>query len=69
MEIKNKLTVTRGVGGGGVTGGKKGNGASKSTGIEDSWAWTVGIIDWGSEENWVGERNGEGGRTAVTEQQ
>ena len=36
MEIKNKLTVTRGEGGGRVW-GKEGKGSSKGTHIKDTW--------------------------------
>ena len=36
MEIKNKLTVTRGEGDNG------GNGASQGTSIKGPWAWATG---------------------------
>ena len=66
MEIKNKLTMTRGKRGEkimGNNGGKKGfEGTSEGTQIEDSWAQTVagdGVV----------ESNREKGRTTVTDQQ
>ena len=49
-------------------GGKKG-GASRGTGMADSWTWTMRGIHYGSEENRVGESNGEKTGTTVTEQQ
>ena len=58
MEIKNKLTVTRGEVGREVTGGKKGKGC-QGTCIKDPWTKTKG---WGEDRIWevqVG-RAGEG---------
>ena len=43
MEIKNKLTVTRGERGGGYR-GKEGEGSSQGTGIKDPQTKTMG---WG----------------------
>ena len=40
MEIKNKLTATRGPDGG-VQGGKEGEGSNQQTGINDPWTWTT----------------------------
>ena len=70
MEIKNKLTVTRG-GWGGIQWGRKGEGASKGTQIVDSWAWTKSGsgIDGESWGDGVGVSHVEKGRTSVTEQQ
>ena len=41
MEIKNKLTVTRGEGGGDQQ-GKEGEGSSQETCIKDPWTKTTG---------------------------
>ena len=48
--------------------GKVGEGASKGTQTEDSWAQTMGR-SFGSGGDGVGVSNGEKDRTTVTEQQ
>ena len=68
MEIKNKLTVTKGE----VGGGKRGEGASQGTCIEDPWAQTLGwrlMVGYRGEGGWA--RRKEQGKcgTTVTEQQ
>ena len=51
MEIKNKLTVTRGEREG--TNGGKGEGASQGTFVKDPWTKTMGE---GGSGGWVGQR-------------
>ena len=63
MEIKNKLTVTRGEGEGGE------EGASKGTQSEDSRARAIGgDCASGGDGHRVGVSNGGKGRTTITEQ-
>ena len=66
MEVKNKLTVTRGEVGGN-NGGKQGKG-HQETCIKDPWTWTTG---WGLTvgAGQVGKSNGEKIGTTVIEKQ
>ena len=67
MEIKNKLTVTRGVGGRGQ-GRKKREGSSPRTCIKDPWPRTMGA-GRGLIVGRTGESNGGKMGTIVIEQQ
>ena len=51
------MTVTRG--GWGGEQGKGGEGASQGTGVEDSWARTMGGMDCGRGGGWVGRALGK----------
>ena len=67
MEIKNKLTVTRGEREGGQW-GKEGEGSSQGTFVKDPWTKTTGAgLNVGGEVGRAEENNGGKMGTIVTE--